>query len=185
MNNSLVTFTILTGAIFGQSQQQSAKRETPETRVAKWSFYEAMHEHYVDRHEHYVDRFVKSEGFGMYRRIHLDDPRFRKLSMNGKAYTIMNLSLLKHKNPVAYLSSFGGLTRKNYKKAKTRSLTSFEKDALSKLNKGQAAIFNSNPKRLALLGAVRASKDCLSCHHASEGELLGAFSYQLQLVSRR
>jgi hypothetical protein len=116
-----------------------------------------------------------------------DEPMFRQLSIAGKGYTITKLdlvSLLKHKTAVAYISRIGGLTRKNYKKAKTRPLTRFETGALSKLMKGFSSAFNGDTKRPALLGAIRAGKGCLSCHHVSKGELLGAFTYQLRPVRR-
>ena len=34
---------------------------------------------------------------------------------------------------------------------------------------------------LRMLGAIRAANQCVACHAAERGQLLGAFSYTLQL----
>jgi len=171
----LACFIFISVPISGQTQE--LKPQSPSRfQAPKWASYDAMH-------EFYVGQFVKSEGFGLIRRMRMDDPIFRQVSIAGNSYAITGLdlvSLLKHKIPVVYLSRLGGLTRKNYKNAKTRTLTEFEQEGLAKLLKGQTYVGNSKAEQLELVGAIRAGKSCLSCHHVSEGELLGAFTYHLR-----
>lgn len=89
------------------------------------------------------------------------------------------VSLLKHDKPAVYVSEH--LPRMDeLKKAKTRPLTSFEDEALRALKEGEDLVAEANATHIHLLGSLRAAKQCLACHHASRGDLLGAFSYDLQ-----
>ena len=38
----------------------------------------------------------------------------------------------------------------------------------------------STPNRIEMLGALRATKQCMQCHQVPSGTLLGAFSYELR-----
>jgi hypothetical protein len=62
---------------------------------------------------------------------------------------------------------------------KKRELTPFETEALKKLREGSDVVLQSSAKEMHVLGAVRARKDCLTCHEVKEGFLLGAFTYTL------
>jgi hypothetical protein len=64
--------------------------------------------------------------------------------------------------------------------AKTRPLVEFETAALAKLFEGEEIQTISTPNRIEMLGAVRASKQCMQCHEVPRGTLLGAFSYELR-----
>lgn len=65
-----------------------------------------------------------------------------------------------------------------------RPLDEFETEALAKLRAGDEVALRSDDRRMRMLGAIRARKDCLSCHdQAKEGDLLGAFTYTLKLQS--
>jgi hypothetical protein len=89
------------------------------------------------------------------------------------------VSLLKHEKPAVYVSEH--LPRMDeLKKAKTRPLTHFEDEALKALKEGEDLVARANATHIHLVGSLRAAKQCLDCHHASRGDLLGAFSYDLQ-----
>ncbi len=88
------------------------------------------------------------------------------------------VSLLKHKEPVAYVSAH--LPRMDeLRKAPTRPLDGFEMTGLKSLRGGDTLVTDASVNRIHLLGAVRASKQCLDCHQVPRGTLLGAFSYEL------
>lgn len=60
----------------------------------------------------------------------------------------------------------------------TRHLEGFELPALAELRAGREIV--TDPAAGRMLGAVRAAKQCLSCHGGERGDLLGAFSYRLR-----
>jgi hypothetical protein len=88
------------------------------------------------------------------------------------------VSLLKHEEPVAYVTPH--LPRMDeLRKAPTRPLDGFEEKALKTLRQGETLASDATVNRIQMLGAVRATKQCLTCHQAQSGALLGAFSYEL------
>jgi hypothetical protein len=94
------------------------------------------------------------------------------------------VSLLKHEQPVAYVSKH--LPRMDeLRKAETRPLDGFEMTALASLKKGETIVSDASVNRMYLLGAVRAATQCLDCHSVERGTLLGAFSYELVRTPRR
>jgi hypothetical protein len=89
------------------------------------------------------------------------------------------ISLLLHDKPVAYVTT--QLPKMNeLRDAPTRPLELFESTALNALSKGEDLVVNETEKAIWLVGALRASKQCMSCHDVKRGELLGAFSYVLE-----
>ena len=89
------------------------------------------------------------------------------------------VSLLKHDKPLAYVSE--NMPRmEELKEAKTRELTDFEQHSLDKLVQGQEIVSDIEHNQIHMLGAIRAARQCLECHSATRGELLGAFSYDLR-----
>jgi hypothetical protein len=90
------------------------------------------------------------------------------------------ISMLKHKEPVAYVSRH--LPRMDeLRDAPTRPLDEFEREHLAKLRGGESLSAAMGPRRIRMVGAIRAQEHCLSCHTAKENDLLGAFSYDLRL----
>lgn len=88
------------------------------------------------------------------------------------------VSLLKHDKPVAYVSD--ELPRMDkLKEARTRPLDAFEEQGLKRLQGGQDLVTEATTNRIRMLGSLRAGKQCLDCHRAERGELLGTFSYEL------
>jgi hypothetical protein len=61
----------------------------------------------------------------------------------------------------------------------TRRLDDFELAALPRLLQGETTHTSATPNRIRMLGALRASAQCLECHSVREGDLLGALSYEL------
>ncbi len=89
------------------------------------------------------------------------------------------VSLLKHEEPVAYVSDY--LPRMDkLKDAPVRPLDEFETNALKKLEIGKDLEVDYASDRIRMLGSIRALKQCVKCHHAERGELLGAFTYKLK-----
>lgn len=90
------------------------------------------------------------------------------------------ISMLKHQEPVAYVSR--NLPRMDeLRDAPTRPLDEFESEHLAKLRAGEGLSAAMGPRRIRMIGAIRAQEHCLSCHTAKENDLLGAFSYDLRL----
>jgi hypothetical protein len=89
------------------------------------------------------------------------------------------ISLLKHPEPVAYVSKH--LPRMDeLREAPTRKLDEFEAERLPQLQAGEEFSAAQGPRRVRMLGAIRAHAECLKCHSVDQGELLGAFSYDLR-----
>lgn len=88
------------------------------------------------------------------------------------------VSLLKHKSPVAYVSSYLPDMEK-LANVETRSLHPFEKESLPRLEFDEDLVIAARTNEIRLLGSIRASASCLKCHEVETGTLLGAFSYHL------
>lgn len=89
------------------------------------------------------------------------------------------VSLLRHEKPAVYVSDhLPRMTELN--EARTRGLTVFERKALQTLRNGDELAAEATLNRIRMLGAVRATKQCLECHTVDRGALLGAFSYELR-----
>jgi len=96
--------------------------------------------------------------------------------------TLELVSILKHEEPVAYVSRH--LPRMSeLHKAKTRPLTAFEKLGLDHLKKGEDLHVDYAPEMIRMVGSLRAANVCLDCHSAQRGQLLGAFVYRLEVAA--
>lgn len=92
------------------------------------------------------------------------------------------VSLLKFAEPRVYLSEH--LPRmEELRNAETRPVDEFEQRALQQLRDGENIAVDQQLNSIRMVGAVRAAKQCLDCHSARRGELLGAFSYLLDRKS--
>lgn len=65
---------------------------------------------------------------------------------------------------------------------KVRELDLFEEAGLKTLQNGEDLYIIQKEDALRMFGALRATKQCLKCHDAERGDLLGAFSYTLRRV---
>jgi hypothetical protein len=144
---------------------------------------------YVKDRDH-VAGFVP-HGFGYVPEVyHPDNQRVPANPASGRAeretrperWTLGRLelvSLLKHGEPSVYVSE--DLPRmKDLDKTSTRPLGEFEQAALESLAGGEDVVAVAGVNDIYMLGAVRAVTQCVACHDARRGELLGAFSYRLR-----
>ncbi|QEL20812.1 hypothetical protein [Limnoglobus roseus] len=98
------------------------------------------------------------------------------------------VGLVKHKDPVVYLSSeaVDGAMRKDKKEienkdAKTRQPDTFETKALEVIRGGGELVqAEKQGETIRALSGIYAGKQCAACHERP-GEMLGAFSYRLSL----
>ncbi len=88
------------------------------------------------------------------------------------------ISLLKYDTPNAYVSNTLPKMA-DLQDAHLRPLNDFESASLARLLDGEQIALDIRANRIRMLGALRASKQCLQCHQVNRGELLGAFSYEL------
>ena len=89
------------------------------------------------------------------------------------------VGLLMHDQPVVYVSD--KLPRMNeLKNVPTRGLDAFEASAVQVLRSGEAIVIRDDAAGTRMVGAVRAAKQCLTCHETKRGELLGAFTYRFE-----
>jgi hypothetical protein len=148
-----------------------------------------------DMHRESIVDFVNPKGFGYIKdREHVSGfqshqfremPDVSKVGTVGARWQIQRLelvSLLTHAEPVAYVSA--NLPRMDeLRKAQTRPLSAFERNALTVLQSGEDLKIESNTNRIRAFGAIRAVNQCTACHEVERGELLGAFSYLLWRAS--
>jgi hypothetical protein len=100
------------------------------------------------------------------------DPR-RRL----KRFDLVGLVI--HPEPVVYVSD--KLPRMDeLKSVPKRSLDGFEDAAVEALREGEAVVIRDDHAGTRMVGAIRAAKQCLTCHGAKRGELLGAFTYRFE-----
>jgi hypothetical protein len=91
------------------------------------------------------------------------------------------VSLLKFDEPRVYvLDHLPRMDQLSAENVPTRALDEFETKALAKLWSDEDVVVENNGDDYRMLGSLRAAKQCLECHTAERGELLGAFSYSLR-----
>jgi hypothetical protein len=110
---------------------------------------------------------------------HFERPWYRKEKEVWGIRRLELVSLLKHDKPAVYLSK-NLPNMKELKNVKTRDLASFEKHALKQLRSGKDVVTEATLNQIKMLGALRATKQCMQCHDVKRGALLGAFSYEMQ-----
>jgi hypothetical protein len=107
---------------------------------------------------------------------------FSKVPAWGDEWTVQTIdlvSLLCHSEPVAFVSD--NLPRMDeLKEAPTRPLDAFEAGGLKQLMDGEYLVVGEAGEKLRMLGSIRAVEQCVKCHGAERGDLLGAFSYTLR-----
>lgn len=179
MRKIAVTVIVLSCAIaLAQWDAEYLRRNPP----PPWSSVEQMH-------SAYVEKFIQSSGFGV-SRMTQDLRNYSELVLNGQHHVVEKVELIglvKHPAPTAYLT-FSTPPQKRLLTneqvtafIKTRALTTFETNALVELRNGRNEIVGAANGAPAILGGVRARKDCLKCHDGKAGNLLGALSYTMAL----
>jgi len=100
-----------------------------------------------------------------------------------RVQSIELVSLLLHPEPVVYVSKELPRLRK-LREGPTRPLDEFETYALSRIRQGDYLVTSptSEGTSARMLGAIYNLKQCVKCHGGERGDLLGAFSYDLELA---
>jgi hypothetical protein len=89
------------------------------------------------------------------------------------------VGILMQEQPVVYLTD-GLPSMEQVRQGKTRTLDPFEEAGLRALCDGEDLFVAAKGDTLRMLGSLRATKQCLKCHDAQRGDLLGALSYTLR-----
>ena len=140
-------------------------------------------------HSESVLDFVNPEGFGYIKdRDHVAGFQLHHFSgipsipTKDAKWLLVRLelvSLLKHEKPMVYLSEY--LPKMDeLSETAVREPSLFESDSIHKLYSGEDLIVEAANARISMVGSLRAGKQCLECHQAKRGTLLGAFSYEFQ-----
>jgi hypothetical protein len=105
-----------------------------------------------------------------------------KLTEPGTRWAVRTLdlvSLLLHEEPVAYVSEHLP-AMDEARDAPTRPLDRFEGFGLAALRAGTDLFVGEDGDGLRMLGGIRSTAQCITCHGCRRGDLLGAFSYTLK-----
>lgn len=142
-------------------------------------------------HAAFVDAFVDSQGFGKTRVTPMMERmrhyRFEGIGETGRCVLDVELiGLARHDPPVVYPANFMGFQHHDGDTAlrapamPVRTLHAWEREAVATLKAGQNIVLHTAPDGERAMGAIRARRDCLSCHADNrEGDVLGALSYGL------
>jgi hypothetical protein len=106
------------------------------------------------------------------------DPQGRRWELT----RLQLIGLIKHREPVAYRTNeleLPEMKSSALDKVLTRTLDDWESVRLEELRKGRELLAEERPDSVRMLGAVRAGASCAKCHHVDQGQLLGAFTYEL------
>jgi hypothetical protein len=133
-------------------------------------------------HKDRVDVFVAEDGFGMRRIVTMPKARAIVLPTDstGQKYRIESMDLIgliPDSQPAVYLAS-ANRHRPRPKDVKKRALDEFETEAVANFDKREL-MWKMSDKNVRMVGVLRATQDCMSCHKTKEGEILGAFTYVL------
>jgi hypothetical protein len=89
------------------------------------------------------------------------------------------ISLLKFPEPRVYvLDHLPRMDQILSDNVETRELNAFEQNGLQQFQTGESLIMSQESGQIRMVGALRAIKQCTSCHDAQRGDVLGAFSYE-------
>jgi hypothetical protein len=146
-------------------------------------------------HNYFVRDFIQSAGFGVRRMAPMTPAPSYPLQIGEEHYIVDKrelVGLLRGEEPVIYvdptrtdraldrpipLDARGHASTHDNDDRIVRPLASFERRALARLHDGRdiVAEFGTGPPRI--MGALRATSECVRCHGGNEGDLLGALVY--------
>jgi prepilin-type processing-associated H-X9-DG protein len=96
---------------------------------------------------------------------------------------IQLVSIDRYEQPVAYIDDgLPSMQAIKERSLQTRLLDEFELSAVAKLRAGEQLVISRQLKEMKMVGAIRATQQCVDCHDAPQGELLGAFTYHLSIA---
>jgi prepilin-type processing-associated H-X9-DG protein len=119
-------------------------------------------------------------------------PNFQELSREHDSVAVaesLNLDLIqlvslnRYEQPLAYVEDgLPSMQAIQERSLQTRALDEFELSAVAKLRAGEQLVISRQLKEMKMVGAIRATQQCVDCHDASQGKLLGAFTYHLSIA---
>jgi hypothetical protein len=143
-------------------------------------------ESFGNLHQAGILLFLEASDFGYFKdRRHVAGFRPHQFSAAPKVeqkwslQTVDLIGLATHSQPMAYVSDNLPRMEELRNNAATRPLDEFEAAGLSRLRNGEELFVRDRAEGSRVLGAIRATKQCVSCHGCERGDLLGAFSYTL------
>jgi hypothetical protein len=98
-----------------------------------------------------------------------------------KVRTVHLLGLVKHPQPVVYLTDQVPNMKDAKEEVPTREPDAFEKAGLVTIKGGENIVVEKIDTTMRVLGPIYAAKGCVKCHE-QKGQLLGAFTYRLERV---
>ena len=152
-------------------------------------------------HAYFVERFVAGDGFGFGRMASTSDiTSDHTLIVEGRRFRVDEVELVSLDpaapgraktqwplpQPFVYTQPF--IVRKEeLQTSHKRSPSDGEAEAVRRLAAGEGVVFEDEvpspfkpvARPPVLVGAIRATGECVKCHRAAAGTLLGAFSYRL------
>jgi hypothetical protein len=137
-------------------------------------------------HDDGVIDFLNPRGFGYVKdRRHVagfQRHAMTKVPAAKSAWAVAHLDLVGlvvHEKPVVYVSA--SLPRmEELGVIPTRPPDEFEAAGLEALRKGEYLYARGTADKVRMIGAIRATRQCVECHGGARGDLLGAFSYGLR-----
>ncbi|MFO1020878.1 MAG: hypothetical protein U0903_09310 [Planctomycetales bacterium] len=89
------------------------------------------------------------------------------------------IGILKSEKPRVYVTEeFPDMAK--LENVPVRELDAFEMAGLAKLRTEEDVVTEEHPARIRMVGSLRAGETCLKCHAVERGELLGAFTYEIE-----
>jgi hypothetical protein len=185
--SGLSEWSLKIGLREGQPVPQSGRRSLSSEFLEQVGKPSSADEDLATMHNEGAADFVYPDGFGYFKdRQHIagfQPHQFSRVPDAGKQWKLEALDLLGlivHEKPVVYLSE--NLPRMDeLRKAPLRELNAFEAAGLKALRDGKNLFVGEMPdKSVRMLGALRSMDQCIKCHGGGQGDLLGAFSYELR-----
>jgi len=113
------------------------------------------------------------------RQFFKDTDEKTSIEVDWKLNQMQLVSLLLHEEARVYVSeNLPDMEELSGADVETRGLSPFETDALERMRADENIVTRATPNRLQMMGALRATQECMQCHNVQEDELLGAFSYE-------
>ena len=136
-------------------------------------------------HQESVVDFVNAANFGYFKdRRHVAGFQEHQISQRPalfKPWTLQTLDLvgvILHEKPVVYISEYLPRMDRACARPRTRTLDDFEAAGLTALERGNELFVRDRGDERRMVGAIRAARQCVTCHGCERGDLLGAFSYR-------
>jgi hypothetical protein len=175
----LVSQSVPTFAIQREDNLQNPKNPPPVELAPRIDIDKAL---LARLHTERVEKFVAEDGFGMRRVMTMNAPTPIVLPTDkkGNVYDVKSLDLVglkKDADPTVFVSAASRHAKKQ-KDAVKRAPDEFEAAAFKKLAE-EEIVWQTSGKEIRMVGALRATEDCMSCHKAENGQIIGAFSYTL------